>query len=232
MRYDKDLVPYIEKDEFDDIAKDILQDHCPEVFSQARPLPIDKLVAGLGLQVKYVHLSDDLAYLGQICFTPGLVDIYRPETDEYVQEEFDEGDILIDPQVAVQRNKASSDFTIVHECVHNCLHAPHYQLKLALGRSKMAVAHRCPTEYEKRKRSWTKEDRMEWQADAIAGAILMPRPTFIQQAKMARENFKQIFGDNHCLLFEMLVEDMARVYRVSKAAASLRIKTLCPELAC
>ena len=83
------LVPYIPPAEYDKVAHEFLEQFYPDALKNPMPVPIEEIAKiGLGLDVKYVCLSEELAIYGMTIFTDGAVEVYDPvqetrkETDD------------------------------------------------------------------------------------------------------------------------------------------------------
>jgi len=230
MKLSKNLVPILQKNEFDDVAASFLEKYCPQCLETPMAVPIEEIaVQAMGLQIRRMHLSEDLSVLGQVFFSSGLAEIYIKDADEYIYEPVDKGTMFIDLDVATERNTGSERNTIAHECVHWNIHRPYHTVQVMVG-GEQAVAFRCPTEppSEQFNSRWSDEDWMEWQANGIAPKILMPKATFISYvnahslfSKMIREksNLTSLYRD-------LLIEDLADFFQVSKQSASIRLSEL------
>jgi hypothetical protein len=230
MKLSNNMVPIIPKSEFDDVAIKFLQKYYPRCIETPMAIPIEKIaVQIMGLQIKRMHLSEDLSILGQVFFSSGFAEIYKKGEDEYIFEQVEKGTMFIDPDVAVERNVGSERNTIAHECVHWNIHRTYHSVQIMAGGEK-AVAFRCPTNppSEQLNSKWTDEDWMEWQANGIAPKILMPKTTFISyvdshslSSKMKNENSELIV-----LYRDLLIGDLADFFQVSKQSASIRLSEL------
>ena len=69
-------------------------------------------------------------------------------------------------------------------------------------------------------KSWTDRDWMEWQANALSSAVLMP----VSMVRMVAENFKRP-GLHQIFCHYALAEEVASVFNVSFEAAGYRLKT-------
>lgn len=225
-----DLVPYIRKEHFDDVASEFLRKYYPEALLSPIQVPIDKIAQEkMGLTVEYVNITEDLGIYGQIFFTDGMVEVYVRDTDEYIRRNVKRGTVFIDDEVFFQRTLGCVRNTLAHECLHWFKHRAYHTVQSLIGND-MAVACKCPTDgkLETFKHVWTQEDWMEWQANGIAPKILMPREMFRVQAE-TNAYLKLIKGGAnamHQFYFEMAVEEIAKFFNVSKQSASIRLNEL------
>ena len=58
------LVPIIEKEQFDDVATEFLNEFCPEALSTPMPIPVDEVVKRMGLKVKEIQLTKHFTIFG------------------------------------------------------------------------------------------------------------------------------------------------------------------------
>lgn len=230
MKLSKNLVPILQKGEFDDVATSFLEKYCPQCLETPMAVPIEEIaIRAMGLQIKRMHLSEDLSILGQVFFSSGLAEIYKKDDDEYIFEQVEKGTIFIDPDVAIERNIGSERNTITHECVHWNIHRTYHSVQIMAG-GERAVAFRCPTEppSERVNSKWTGEDWMEWQANGIAPKILMPKATFTSYVN-AHSLFPKTKEEKLGLISlyqDLLIEDLAEFFQVSKQSASIRLSEL------
>jgi len=228
MKLSNNLVPIIQKIEFDDVATNFLKKYCPQALETPMTVPIEEIaVQTMELQIRRIHLSEDLSILGQVFFSSGVAEIYKKDDDEYVYEQVEKGTMFIDPDVATERNIGSERNTIAHECVHWNIHRTYHSVQVMAG-GEQAVAFRCPTEppSEQFNSRWTDEDWMEWQANGIAPKILMPRNMFEQYVN--EHPLYSKINETHMgsLYRDLLIENLADFFQVSKQSASIRLSEL------
>ena len=73
------LVPYIPPAEYDNVANEFLERYCPDALKNPMPVPIEDIARnGLGLDVQYICLSEELDIYGMTIFTDGAVEVYDP----------------------------------------------------------------------------------------------------------------------------------------------------------
>ncbi|GHV42209.1 hypothetical protein FACS1894187_24320 [Synergistales bacterium] len=133
--------------------------------------------------------------------------------------------MIIDPDTFYQRNLGCLNNTIAHECVHWERHRC-YHFVLGILDGATTIACRCPVEGqdELKHRDWTDEQWMEWQANAIAPRILLPREPFIAKADELSKSAKRLRFLNNRELVDWIVKELASFFRVSKISAGIRIK--------
>lgn len=226
MKLTNNLVPIINKDQFDQVATEFLKKYCPEALKSPIIVPIEKIAReSMGLIVERVSITEDLSELGKIFFTDGITEVYIKESDEYIRKMVRKGTVFIDIDVIEKRNCGCERFTLAHECVHWEKHKMYHLLQTCVSKN-IAVAHRCPDKTVTEKTARTEEDWMEWQADGIAASILMPRETFKKKADEIVSKLRKIKISNGSIISELLIKEISTYFNVSEQAAKIRLSEL------
>lgn len=113
------------------------------------------------------------------------------------------GTILVEERLCVDRLLGRLRFTCAHELGHWVLHQ-----KLYSGTGDVAA-------YEGKTSLDESHGLVEWQADALATALLMPLP------QIKRSFYRLRAGRSN----EQLVAEMAQIFQVSKQAMRIRLET-------
>ena len=112
-------------------------------------------------------------------FATADVEVYDDDLNGTHTERIERGTILINPHVFFMRNVGYVNNTIIHECIHQDRHDKFFEMqKLLMGDNTSVTAICCEAvdEYDGRNDERTKALRwMEWQANALAPRIQMPR---------------------------------------------------------
>lgn len=124
-------------------------------------------------------------------------------------------------------------FTLMHECAHHLLHKRYFQRKAASGSGK-AIAHSIQRDQiivpTQEKRAWTDEDRIEWQANYLASALLMPesRVNRVLIEKGYQEDYFQhvLAGSSEATVYQQLITRLASIFRVSMTTAKIRLEAV------
>lgn len=222
-------VPHIWKSDFDSEATAFLEAYYKPAIEKPMCVPIEMIAKDvLHLTIKEIRMTEDLSILGQMCFTPGKVEIYDKAEDEYREIVVEAGTMILDPDTEALRNIGSKRNTIAHECFHWHRHRPYHLAAAEATQDKSA--YRCPVNLkdEKFKDEWTDEDWMEWQANGIAPRILMP----IETIEATFENLRKKSLQNPFVAkglrpqSEWILEQFAGFYKVSKISALIRLTEL------
>lgn len=208
------LIPYIPREDYDKIATEFLREFYPEALIKPMRVPIEDIARnGLGLDVQYVGLSEELEIYGMTIFTDGFLEIYDPEEMLYETKSFKAKTVLIDPEAVKKTNIGCRNNTLAHECVHWYKHRYYYKMQnFTLPR----YAKYCKCKVNDLPYASDDENIMECQAIGIAPRILMPREPFIEAAEYlgisyGRNNNESIWA-------------LADFFDVSKQSVSIRLK--------
>ena len=232
MRLNKDLVPIIRKDDMDSLATTFLQTYCPEALRQPMPLPVEDIAElQMGLDIDYINITDDGSTLGMMIFSDGVTEIYDKDTGRYVRQKVTRGTMFVESDL--DDNRGRERFTIAHEMVHWDKHQLRFTT-LSYHDKALAKACRCPK--EKVLRAKTPDEWLEWQADNLAAAILMPAKMFGLKAKELKSKYHGRIGVkindlmwrgfSPSMITEFIISDLAQTFQVSNQAAQIRCNTL------
>lgn len=174
----------------------------------------------LGFGVDYATLSDDGTVLGLTAFAPTSCMIWRDGKPCLFN--IPAGLILVDESLRHRDCMGRERFTIAHECGHQILHgtdfARTFQTPVSIDAAENFVARRTLV---------TANDWLEWQANTLAAALLMP---YHQMPHAVME-----FAGKNCIVAEYgcitssesrSINKIAEFYSVSFTALSIRLKQL------
>ncbi len=188
FRTKKNGVPILSKDEIEYIAEAVLQDYNPKLLDNPGVLDVEHFSeCYASLEMDYQDLTHDRSILGMTVFNNCYIPVYDPENDRAKKIPVDEGTILIDNSLLEDDQLRRGRFTLGHEASHWLLHRQIYvvnknQISLFddLEEEKQPVIKCRTTDIEcvGKKRLVTDDDWMEWQADYMASALLMPKKAF------------------------------------------------------
>ncbi|CAI3303071.1 ImmA/IrrE family metallo-endopeptidase [Enterococcus cecorum] len=215
MNYNmRTLIPIIPASEYDNVAKEFLEDYFPEALLEPRPVPILDIARNMmGLDVQFICLSEELDVYGMTVFADGLVEIYNPEEGLYDSKFFKRKTILIDPEAYKKTNVGCVNNTIAHECVHWYKHRMYYRMQnYVLPRQ----AKYCKCYIEQLPYATEEEIILENQAIGIAPRILMPKSSFIEKAY----EFNVGYGKDN----SYAIAQLAKFFEVSKQSVTIRLE--------
>ena len=220
-------VPIVSKNMLDTIAERMIQDFCPKALDIPEAIDIDRFVVrGLGMKQDFQLLSSNGIYLGMTVFNDSdKVPIYDPRTKraEYISVEA--GTMLIDARLLDDNQEHRYRFTAAHEGAHKILHSLHFayspdQLEIFGTECEPIVQCRVDmTKQPKRESAWTDTDWMEWQANRLASALLMPR-CMVQKLSDNMGAKTSAFQTAAC------IRSISNIFNVSLQAAEIRLRDL------
>lgn len=167
------LIPDLPKAQLEATATKILRELYPAALRNAIPVPASAIARKLGLSVQYACIDVDGEVLGKIFFEDSTTAVQDVPGGMNRILNVARGTILVNHRPDGKYEPRVYNNTIVHECVHWMLHRQAYQLQKANDPKLTSIACRRSSALG-RSREWTPQERMEWQANALAPRILMP----------------------------------------------------------
>jgi len=196
----------------------------PNQLKWIRPVPIDNFaIYALGLTLEYTRLSDYGKMLGITTYCDTEIELYRYLRKETIK--VPKNTLLIDDSLKPpsllggqpDNGRARRRFTIAHECAHQILYRmmPEEQRKeYDLRYSARVISIQ---EYK------NMEDWLEWQSNALAAALLMPK-RYIELLLGKRR--VTIYGKRMNRPDTLLIANISNRLAVSKSALTLRLRQL------
>lgn len=185
-------VPYLSKDAINDIGEKVVEDFCPDALKTPTEIDADRfLTRYLGLTQDYKYLSHCGLYLGMTVFNDtDRVPVFNDERWEAEFITVKAGTVIIDNILLEENQEHRYRFTCLHEGAHKLLHTEYFtaqaEMAYSSGAAQMVQCRRSMAQYGKGFRLKTDADWLEWQANQLASAILMPRSMVIAAAREAR----------------------------------------------
>ncbi len=233
----KDNNMYIlSRDEIEEIATKKLKEFSPLNLESPMPLrTTDFLENYLGLVVKHKYICDfqsgilALTVMGNEALIPSYDEAFQPIV---LEETF--GTVLITPQLSGRDNLPRKRYTEMHEAAHFILHQPYFsqcEKNAAASRDKYLqpfIACR-KVELQHNEVLNTDFDWLEYQADALAAAMLMPKNVFISYTRSTlrkngvRRNYLCADTRESHAIVHRIIYDIANTFNVSYQAAKIRM---------
>jgi len=172
------------------------------VLGEPKAVPIEKIIEqGYHLTIEYAHLTEKGDKLGQMVYSKGYTGVFDFEQDKYVPFRVNAGTILIEANLLADITQYGRyRFTLAHELGHWLLHQ-----EMFLKTGEAAAMYDEEND----------EHLIEWQANYIAKAILMPKGLV---KKAFYEMQAQGIRPRH------LINYMASLFEVSKEAMGYRLE--------
>ena len=219
---DDSLVPVIGKDQLDDIADAFLRRHYKKALLEPCWVDPIELATGMGLTIRRQRITEDGTVFGRSFFRECESVIYDEDKGELVKELIPAKTVLVDPNVAFMRNLGAYNNTIVHECVHWDLHQKAFALARLYDKNLSNVSCKVSGGVPGHERDAV--DWMEWQANALAPRIQMPKSTFKKRADQLVSQFRRETDEFDIVdLIEKVITQLTVDFGVSKLAAKIRM---------
>ena len=198
LKVKKNGVPIVSKKELDAIGERFVQDFQPDVLTNPAPVDIESFVeCYLGMTPDYQFLSHNGIYLGMTVFND------------------------------TNNQKHRYRFTLCHEGSHDILHSGFFSYnpnQLSMFDLDLAPMIQCRVDNSTPRKAdtkyWDDHDWMEWQANRLASAILMPISAV---ALLAQKHPKSLKSTKDRFF---LIQHTADTFDVSAEAATYRLKEL------
>ena len=196
-------IRYISAGTLEAIARKTLKRYHPNYLNQEpQAVPIEKLVEDVfGLSIEYMCLVESGDELGRMIYDDGYTTRFNPEIDDYELVKVTAGTILVDARLLSDpKLYGRFRFTLAHELAHWILH------KEFFTGTKMAAATYGIGNAD--------NNAIEWQANYLATAILMP-------AGQVKRGFYRLRMQT-----SSHISALANIFEVSKQAVEIRLTEL------
>lgn len=211
-------IPVLSRNEIEKIATEQICAAYPSNLEYPAPLNVDGFIREYqGLLLKYNYLGVPAYPILGVMVMSDTAEI--PACDEMMRPivlEETRGTVLITTALAGQQNVPRCRYTKMHESAHWILHQD-------------VGVTACNRIERYRVKDNTPRNWMEWQADALAAALLMPREIFCEYVRRA---IRKAGGASGYLVqgrpsdqyrFYEIIDDVASTFRVSHRAAQIRM---------
>lgn len=173
----------LNRNSIEEIATNVLKEQFPMNLEHPTSLRTGMLLDNLGLMVKRKYLGiPGHEILGATIMgdSEELVGCDMMMNPIVFEENY--GTVLIHTGLCTVKNAPRRRYTETHEAAHWLLHRPYFDRLPQNGQSRH-IACRSIENYRRTKK--TGVDWLEWQADSLAAALLMPHDVFYAFARSA-----------------------------------------------
>ena len=183
------------------IARNALKKYDPSLVLSLEPksIPIEDMIETFGLSLEYQYIRKNGRILGETVFDDDYIPLYNMEQRKSELVFMERGTIILDASLLRCRSDGRLRFTAAHELAHWLIHQELYS-----GSGDTAAMLKSIS------KSSDADKYIERQADALAGALLMP----INQIK---RSFYRVSGTDK-------VSVLAEQFNVSRKAMEIRLK--------
>lgn len=214
------VVPFIDKTFFDiSYARKILKNYDDSLLSQMQSVNIENLILKEGLVIKAASITHDKSVHGMIVCGKSDIDLWNNGKGIY-EAIFCQGKTIYIDELLLKPNMINRyRFTLAHELAHWLLHK---KIVNKLAKERKLLPYLSCIERDINNEIIEKvEAACEWQANYLAGAILMPY--------LPLKNYCNNKALVHCNNKDILlreIEYLSTVYIVSIKAMYVRLRQL------
>lgn len=226
FRTNRANVPILSKNQLDDIGEGLVADFCPQALESPMEIDVDRFITRyLGLEQDFQYLSHCGLYLGMTVFNDtNRVRIFNPQLNRAEYLSVRAGTVIIDNSLLNDNQEHRYRFTAGHEAAHGILHPGYFAYnpdQLSMFGDDYVPMVQCRVDFTKGVKKpvtrWTDKDWMEWQANRLASAILMPKSMVLRVAHEAEDRRSSANAG---------LEAVVATFNVSNEAAAIRLKEL------
>ena len=231
---DQNGVPCVSADQIENYAEAMLEDYDPRLVRQPQALDIDLFTEKyLEANLEIRPITPDRSILGVTVFQGGYIPVYDRSKGALVPLDVCERTIIVEQGLLNPREPGRFNFTVAHEAGHLACHADvHIESGMVHrmnGGSTYIMCRESANGYDRHK----PEEWLEWQADYMAGALLMPRRAFcaaVDNALALQGRFSGPLGWNilkrDVRIRNMVISYVADVFKTSHKATGVRLRRL------
>lgn len=224
VRLSAGLVPELGEDDLDALAERLLAAYYPEALEKPRRVDAHEMAERMGLSVVYRQIEPEGEIYGEMFFQETETPLYDAMRQHQVLAPVKRKTMVVDTTATFMGGMGTHDNTIVHECVHWALHGQAMALRRAQQPDSQEPAICCRVDGGAGRAGDDRLLEMEWQANALARRMQMPRALFRRKAEEAwtRHNM-QVITPNRVEEIPGVIDDLAGFFGVSREAAKLRM---------
>lgn len=208
-------------------------------------VPIEKIIEGdLGLDIDYKLLDKDHNILGMTAFNNGYTEVINRTTGEREKIGVTKGTIIIDEHLVEDTSLAGRlRFTFAHEAGHWLLHRHLFEKDENQGVLLREDVEATPIKCLNRNvelifqfaacNAWDDNDWLEWQADYMAGALLLPiipfKAAFLGCLRKLDLRQDYLFVDHqrcNMVNYREVLSSLAQTFEVSRRTVEVRLRKL------
>ena len=180
-----------------------------------------------GWHYRGAYLSQSGFLLGMAVFQDGTATVTDPSRRTTQSLDIRRHTILVDKGLYHKDQEHVFRFTFAHECGHALLHERFCQdpenMKAYAEQGKEKILKDSAQDFAPKEKERLKTDRdwLEWQANAFASCVLMPRTLVLQTSRIIRQQC-----DTELEYLNELKATIGDVFKVSSSASFYRMKSL------
>lgn len=219
----------LNKSDMEQIATDILKEKAPMNLEYPIHLNLEAFLDSFGLLQKKAFLGiPGHEILGVIIMGDSAEFVGCDTLMTPIVMVADYGTVLLHQDLYSAKNLTRLRYTATHEVSHWVLHREYFDHLPKDVKSHHVACRKIENNYRQEKRT-TDNDWMEWQADTLAAAMLMPKEVFFDFAKSSLRSAGAGCGyliegqPKDRAIFNEAIEPISKQFRVSRRAAQIRM---------
>ena len=162
---------------------------------------------------------------GLVCISSGIVEVEGCTLNVH------EGTILIDKNLK-DKSIGSYRFVVLHECIHYDLHKEFLIIRKQLmdinnennNYDEFDAPKAIVDDIIKNNNQYSCESKIEWQANNIAGRVLVPSEMLISELAKKYEEYDYFNSNNKDRILKIIASDLAKFFGASKEEICIRMK--------
>lgn len=220
---------YLSRKNIEDYASEVMKQYKPECLHIPQSIDVyDFMENFMELETDYKNLSPDQSVLGLTSFSDGIYYVWNDDRTRQYPIEVKNRTVILENSLLDSNHDGRERFTVMHECSHQILHSDCFTEAVNLSNIGLLSCAKRDIESAKKKLV-TSRDWIEWQANAMAAAMLMPaemvKQLFYEMMEVTRKTSKHPYGLT--LGLDLMIFDMSDVFKVSHTAMKIRLVQLC-----
>ena len=215
-------VPFLSDRAIEQDAVALIRNYKPCLLLDPAPVDIEQFAESyLGLNLEFNWLSHNQSILGRMIFCDTILPVYDPSAMRAEDFPVNSGTILLDNSLLEKETLLRS--TIAHECGHAIYHRFYYRRRKAQTAACTVSDVRMQTNTHL---LTTDRDWLEHHAKRFSAAILMPYPAVRRVCRNYADHLRLWYRNEPQLCNRLIVNRLASVFKVSCAAAQIRMQQL------
>lgn len=217
------LVPIIGQNDLQYFVEKII-----DKYDIGNIVDIEKLVDKMGLTIIDAYTLKPIRgnkIKGLICISKGSVEV------ESLTINVNEGTILIDKNLKT-KSLGSYRFVVLHECIHYELHKEFLTIRRQLmnitaenyNYENIDEPRAIIDDVLKNGNQNSCESKIEWQANSIAGRVLVQSDTLIRELAKKYDEYNYFHSDNKEYILKIIASDLAETFGTSREEMLIRMK--------
>lgn len=214
------------KSQLEDLANDLNISFDSDRLEKAKSIDVYDVVEFVGADIDWKYLSIDGNVLGATVFCDGLFPVFEKQDGEFVPEIIfvNKGTIIVDIRVDEGDNIGRKNFTVMHEVFHFLYHKKSFTKRN--GGLKKILETEVFRSYEEKKKGMTAIEILEWQANYMAAAFLVPKSALINEIKTVSDISIDIDNTSIISLKDIKIKELAKRFSVSNQTMIYRLQSL------